>query len=65
MKILKKGELIKQKLLVKTMAERTILEKCNNPYLMKLHYAFQTETKLYFIMDFVNGGELYTYMWKE
>lgn len=65
MKILKKGELIKQDLLVKTMAERHILEKCTSPYLVKLHYAFQTETKLYFVIDFLNGGELFTYLRKE
>ena len=29
---------------------------------MGLHYAFQTETKLYFIIDFLNGGELFTYL---
>ena len=65
MKILKKGELIKQNLLIKTMAERHILEKCESPYLVKLHYAFQTSTKLYFVIDFLNGGELFTYLRKE
>ena len=65
MKILKKGQLIKMNLLTKTMAERKILEECDNPYIVKLHYAFQTDTKLYFVMDFLNGGELFTYLRKE
>lgn len=30
-----------------------------------MHYAFQTETKLYFIIDFMNGGELFTYLKRE
>ena len=30
-----------------------------------MHYAFQTETKLYFVIDFLNGGELFTYLRKE
>jgi serine/threonine protein kinase len=30
-----------------------------------LHFAFQTETKLYFLIDFLNGGELFTYLRKE
>jgi len=30
-----------------------------------LHFGFQTETKLYFVMDFLNGGELFTYLKKE
>lgn len=65
MKILKKDQLIKKNLLVKTQAERDILEKVKNPYIVGLHYAFQTETKLYFIIDFLNGGELFTYLRKE
>ena len=27
-----------------------------------MHYAFQTENKLYFLIDFMNGGELFTYL---
>lgn len=30
-----------------------------------MHYAFQTETKLYFVIDFLNGGELFSYLRKE
>jgi len=47
------------------IAERDILEKIKNPYIVGLHYAFQTETKLYFLIDFLNGGELFTYLRKE
>lgn len=46
-------------------AERDILEKIKNPYIVGLHYAFQTEGKLYFLIDFLNGGELFTYLRKE
>lgn len=47
------------------IAERDILEKIKNPYIVGLHFAFQTETKLYFVIDFLNGGELFTYLRKE
>ena len=47
------------------IAERDILEKVKNPYIVGLHYAFQTEGKLYFIIDFLNGGELFTYLRKD
>ena len=40
MKILKKDQLIKKNLLVKTQAERDILEQIKNPYIVGLHYAF-------------------------
>ncbi|CDW73649.1 protein kinase domain containing protein [Stylonychia lemnae] len=58
MKVLKKEQVASRNLRVKTKAERDILEKIKNPYIVDLHYAFQTEDKLYFVMDFLNGGEL-------
>jgi len=42
-----------------------MLDKIKNPYILGLHFAFQTETKLYFVIDFLNGGELFTYLRKE
>ena len=30
-----------------------------------MHYAFQTPEKLYFVMDFLNGGELFYHLRKE
>jgi len=30
-----------------------------------MHYAFQTEEKLYMVMDFMNGGELFYHLNKE
>lgn len=32
-----------------TKAEREVLEKMSHPFLVKLHYAFQTDTKLYLV----------------
>jgi serine/threonine protein kinase len=32
---------------------------------VNLHYAFQTESKLYFVMDFLNGGELFYHLRKD
>ena len=47
------------------VAERDILEKIDSSFIFKLHYAFQTEAKLYFAMDFLNGGELSFHLRKE
>jgi len=33
-----------------------------HPFLMKLHYAFQTAEKLSLVMDFVNGGDLFYHL---
>ena len=65
MKILKKDQLLKKNLLIKTQAERKILEHAKNPYIVGLHFAFQTETKLYLIIDLLNGGEMFTYLRSE
>ena len=41
------------------MAERNVLLKnVKHPFLVELHYSFQTTEKLYFVLDFVNGGEV-------
>lgn len=41
------------------MAERNVLVKnVKHPFLVGLHYSFQTTDKLYFVLDFVNGGEV-------
>lgn len=41
---------------VHTMAERSILENIQSPFIVQLHYAFQTSEKLYLVMDFMIGG---------
>uniref|UniRef100_A0A8C9WK75 non-specific serine/threonine protein kinase n=1 Tax=Scleropages formosus TaxID=113540 RepID=A0A8C9WK75_SCLFO len=45
--------------------ERDILAEVNHPFVVKLHYAFQTEGKLYLILDFLRGGDLFTRLSKE
>lgn len=43
------------------MAERNVLLKnVKHPFLVGLHYSFQTSEKLYFVLDYVNGGEVST-----
>lgn len=56
---------MEKNLWTKTLAERSILEQVQSPYIVKLYYAFQTDTKLYFVIDFLNGGELFTYLRQE
>lgn len=46
------------------MAERNVLLKSlKHPFLVRLHYSFQTAEKLYFVLDYVNGGEVYEHEW--
>lgn len=56
MKILIKSEIEKRNQKIHTLAERQILENAKCPFIVQLHYAFQTEKKLYLVMDFMRGG---------
>lgn len=48
------------------MAERNVLLKnVKHPFLVGLHYSFQTTDKLYFVLDFVNGGEVSGFIFYE
>jgi serine/threonine protein kinase len=65
MKVLKKYKLFRTKQIYHTKTEREILEKINHPFIVKLHFAFQTELKLYLITEFMQGGELFYHLKNE
>jgi serine/threonine protein kinase len=62
MKELSKVMLINDRKKGRVITEKMIFMNINNPFVVKMHYAFQTPDKVYFILDFVNGGELHTHM---
>mmetsp|Transcript_50661 Transcript_50661/g.94361 ORF Transcript_50661/g.94361 Transcript_50661/m.94361 type:complete len:236 (-) Transcript_50661:1656-2363(-) len=47
-----------------TFAERNILSKIHHPYIVSLRSAFTTSTKLYLVLDFVNGGHLFFQLYR-
>lgn len=65
MKSLKKDMVLRKGQTTNTRVERMILERINHPFIVKLHYAFQTPERLYFVIDFLNGGELFFHLRKE
>ncbi|XP_046400105.1 ribosomal protein S6 kinase alpha-5 isoform X2 [Ischnura elegans] len=66
MKVLKKASIVqKKKTTEHTRTERQVLEAVRqSPFLVTLHYAFQTEAKLHLILDYVSGGELFTHLYQ-
>jgi len=62
MKVLNKKTIVERNDEEHIKSERRILERLDHPFLVNLHYSFQTPDKLYFIMDYVNGGELFFHM---
>nr|XP_033811120.1 ribosomal protein S6 kinase alpha-1 isoform X2 [Geotrypetes seraphini] len=65
LKVLGQGSFGKCVIVSETKMERDILADVNHPFVVKLHYAFQTEGKLYLILDFLRGGDLFTRLSKE
>lgn len=39
-------------------SEINIMRNLNSNYIVKLYYSFQDEDYLYFVMDYMNGGDL-------
>lgn len=66
MKVLKKATIVqKKKTTEHTRTERQVLEAVRqSPFLVTLHYAFQTDAKLHLILDYVSGGELFTHLYQ-
>ncbi|XP_045781296.1 ribosomal protein S6 kinase alpha-5-like isoform X2 [Maniola jurtina] len=66
MKVLKKASIVqKLKTAEHTRTERQVLEAVRAcPFLVTLHYAFQTDAKLHLILDYVAGGELFTHLYQ-
>ena len=62
MKVLKKKQIRKLKQVRNTMTERKILERISNPFIVRMNYAFQTDKKLFFVLDYCPGGELFFYI---
>eukprot|EP01091_Cochliopodium_minus_P003603 TRINITY_DN13592_c0_g1_i1.p1 TRINITY_DN13592_c0_g1~~TRINITY_DN13592_c0_g1_i1.p1 ORF type:complete len:422 (+),score=134.69 TRINITY_DN13592_c0_g1_i1:1466-2731(+) len=58
MKAFKKKFLIEKNCVDGTFAERNILQYLSFPFIVSLHYAFQTSGRVYIVMDWINGGQI-------
>ncbi|CAK95026.1 unnamed protein product (macronuclear) [Paramecium tetraurelia] len=63
-KILRKNMLSKKKYQDQAIQERNIMSQINSPFFVKLRYAFQSPSRLYMVMDFMQGGELFLHLKK-
>lgn len=62
MKSIRKDILIQNDQIESTKLEKEILLKAKHPFLVKMEFVFQTDQKIYFVMNFIRGGELFTHL---
>lgn len=64
MKVLKKAQVVKMKQVEHTNDERRMLAEVKHPFLVTLWGTFSDSKNLYMVMDFVEGGELFSLLRK-
>ena len=62
MKVLYKDQVIKRNQVDHTRTERSVMGYVRHPFIVRLRYAFQSSRKLYLVMDYFAGGELFFHL---
>ena len=62
LKVLKKKHIAEKNQVEHTWSERSILHRSRHPYIIHLHSAFHTRDKLYLVLEYCAGGELYFHL---
>jgi serine/threonine protein kinase len=65
MKSIRKDIVLDNDSLENIKLEKLILLQVNNPFIVSMHYVFQRSYRIYFIMEYVPGGELFRYLREE
>eukprot|EP00794_Sanderia_malayensis_P017666 gene17666-19427_t len=64
-KILKKEVILAKDEVEHTLTENRVLQSAKHPFLTQLRFSFQTKDRLCFVMEYVNGGELFFHLSRE
>lgn len=62
LKAIKKVFVIEKKQFEQVRREKEILYQANHPFLVGLNAAFQTQDKLFLLMPFIQGGDLFIHL---
>mmetsp|Transcript_36387 Transcript_36387/g.61522 ORF Transcript_36387/g.61522 Transcript_36387/m.61522 type:complete len:403 (-) Transcript_36387:172-1380(-) len=62
LKSLKKQHLLRRKQIAHTQTERKVLQQIESPFIVNLRFAFQDRDRLYMVLDYFTGGELFYHL---
>ncbi|GAA5903894.1 hypothetical protein JCM6882_001342 [Rhodosporidiobolus microsporus] len=65
MKTIRKAHIVSRSEVTHTLAERTVLAQVRSAFIVPLKFCFQSKDKLYLVLSYVNGGELFHHLQKE
>jgi serine/threonine protein kinase len=64
MKVLKKVEIVRLRQVEHVISERNVLMELNFPFIVRLYETFQDNRNLYMLMDYIQGGEIFSHLRK-
>ena len=64
MKVLRKNDIVKLRQVEHTVNEKNILELLDMPFLVKMYGTFQDSNCLFIVLEYIQGGELFSYLRK-
>lgn len=64
-KIIDKVLLLEKNNVSNILSEKEVLQMCDHPFLIGLDYCFHSPSKVYLVMEFMQGGELYHHLHKD
>lgn len=62
MKVIRKARVVAYKQQKNVLNEKRIMARCDHPFILKLFETYKDDKQLYLLLEFVQGGELFTYL---
>ena len=62
MKVIRKDVILESEAIESIIKERMVLIDVEHPFMVGMKYGFSTEERLFFVMDYIKGGELYEHL---